>query len=180
MYAPQACKLTFFPCINMSLPLWSPEVSTLYLVAFFLCLDKSLPLQAHLVGAPLMSCSFQLSKRSLAISPQCIGPMEGLAIWQSFTPAPPPSCSTIRPGPQCLRYHNSGLISPTSRPDAGRAIGPGKCSMHDRSAPPHLCVSTLALSPSHTAIALPRLGNATSCVAVAAAGGITGLGSSSV
>ena len=165
----------------ISLPLRSLEVSTLHLVAFFLCLDKSLPLWAHLVGAPHDVVVFptqQALARHLAAVHRPHGRPCYAAVFR--TCPPPPSCSAIHPGPQCLGYRNGGLISPASRPNAGRALGHGKCSVHDWSAPPHLCMSMLALSPSRTAIALPRLGNATSRVAVAAAGGITGSGSGSV
>jgi len=123
------------------LPLWPPEVSALQSVTPFPCPDKSLSLRAHLVGAPC-DVAFFLTQQALARHLTAVHRPHARPRYAVAFRTSPPSCSTIRPGPQCLGYRNGGFISPTSRPDAGRALSHGKCSVHDWECSPSSVVST--------------------------------------
>jgi len=71
----------FFPCVstphkvachNISLLLWSPEVSPLHLVAFFLCPDRSLLPQAPSCQCPSVAfnaCLLALSQWHIDLTP---------------------------------------------------------------------------------------------------------------
>jgi hypothetical protein len=85
-------------------------------------------------------------------------------------------CLSYTPGLQCLGLCSGGFLSPTSRLDAGAALGHGRCSSHDQSAPPPpcSCVSTLESSTSltsassfTTALASPRASGKTGALASA-------------
>jgi hypothetical protein len=124
-------KVAFLACPDEPFPLQSSEVSP-QSVVFFPCPDRSLglPPSAQLIGAPRDVAFFPTQRALARLSPRRVAPMLGLAMWWPFAPAPP-SCFAIRPG-----YCNGGFISPTSRPDAGRALSHGKHSMHDRQCSP--------------------------------------------
>jgi len=123
------------------LPLRPPEVSALQSVAPFPCPDKSLSLRAHLVGAP-RNVAFFPTQQALARHLAVVHRPHARPRYAAAFRTSPPSCSAIRPGPQRLGYRNGGFISPASRPDAGRALGHGKCSVHDRECSPSSVVST--------------------------------------
>jgi len=99
-------------------------------VSFFSCPDKYLPLPSSARGWPSLDhFLLRLIEHSPTLSRRCLDSIPRLALCGGLSHCPLPC---IRLALQRLGCCSGGFLSPASRPDAGGALGRGKCSARDR------------------------------------------------
>ena len=112
-------------------PSAAPEVSVLHPVPFLTGPSLCGPL---LVGAPREIASFFPNQRALtfpfAAVARCVDPIPDLTMRRPYR-APAPPAPPHAPDSNASGAAEVAFISPASRPDAGSALGHGKCSAHD-------------------------------------------------